>query len=73
MPTWKISKIITDLIWETFREQLRTKLRSAVENKEQWDDVSERVRTALLAQLNHKKARHCDPKKLKKDEGKKVA
>jgi len=72
MPTWKISKIITDLLWETLRDQFRTKLRSAVENKEQWDDVSERVRTALLAQLNHKKAKHCESKKLK-DEKKKSA
>jgi hypothetical protein len=67
MPTWKISKIITDLIWETLKDQLQGKLRTVVENKEQWDDISERTRLAILCQLNHKKAKFSDPKKLKKE------
>jgi hypothetical protein len=64
MPNWKISKIITDLIWETLKEQLQGKLRNVVENKEQWDDVCERIRLALISQLNHKKAKHGSPKKI---------
>jgi hypothetical protein len=65
MPAWKISKIISDLIWETLRHELQTKLRKAVENKDLWTDVSERVRLALLAQLNHKKPTHAQPKTIK--------
>jgi formyltetrahydrofolate hydrolase len=67
MPKWKISKILTDLIWETMKEQLRGKLRTVVENKDQWDDISERIRIALIAQLNHKKVSHAAPKKLECD------
>lgn len=62
MPTWKVSKIITDLIWETLRDQLQNKLRSIVEDKVQWDDVSERVRRSLLNQLNKDRK---EPKQIK--------
>ena len=65
MPNWRISKIITDLIWETLKEQLQGKLRAVVENKEQWDDISERTRVALLSQLKHKKVSHAAPKPCK--------
>jgi hypothetical protein len=65
MPNWRISKIITDLIWETLKEQLRGKLRAVVEDKEQWDDISERTRVALLSQLKHKKVSHAAPKHVK--------
>lgn len=73
MPNWRISKIITDLIWETLRDQLHGKLKAVVENKEQWEDISERIRLALISQLHHKKPSHAAPKKLECGEKKQQA